>query len=392
MQTLQARRLVTADTVLDYALVRVDGDGRIAEIGSDPSAFTAEQAAANDLLCAGFLDVHTHGACGHDVMSAPPAALAEMQRFLASRGVAHYLPTTVTNRIDPTLRALDALATAIEHAAARPPRGEAIPVGIHLEGPFLSHAKRGVHPPDCLQPPDIGLFTRYWEAARGHIRLLTVAPELPGADALIAHAASLGVRASLGHTDARAAEMLRGIDAGASSATHTFNAMRGLDHREPGALGVVLDDPRLFAELICDGVHVAPAAVRLWWKAKGPERAILITDAMAAAGMPEGEYALGALRVHVADGRALLAEDLRNGKETLAGSVLTMDRAVHILTRYTQDDLAAISLAATHTPAAMLGQPQLTELRAGAWCNLNHLNADGSLRASWLRGVPVATA
>ena len=167
-----------------------------------------------------------------------------------------------------TLRSLEGMAQQIERAASRPAmlvrlRG-AKPLGIHLEGPFLSHSKRGVHPSEYLQEPTIELLQRFWEAARGHIVLMTVAPELPGAIPFIQEAVRLGIRVSLGHSNATTQEAQAGVAAGAISATHTFNAMRALDHREPGLLGVVLDDANLYAELICDGIHVDPLLVRLF--------------------------------------------------------------------------------------------------------------------------------
>ena len=377
--TITARRLLTGTAAVDYPVLTLAADGTIAAVDSDPKSLTHEE----DTLTAAFLDVHTHGAMGHDVMSASPAQLGEMQRFLARHGVAHYLPTTATTSIDATLRALASLADAIE---ADPHDSEAQPVGIHLEGPFLSHAKRGVHPAHELQPPSVDLFDRFYQAARGHIALMTLAPELPGALDLIRHTVSFGVKVSLGHSNALAAETLAAIDAGASSATHTFNAMRALDHREPGILGIVLDDHRLFAELICDGVHVAPALVRLWLKAKGPDRAILVTDAMAAAGMPDGNYELAGLAVQVSDGRVLLSADLAQGKQTLAGSVLTLDRAVANLQGFTGVILADSVRLASHNPVEMLGQTELTRLSPGCAANLNRFSPAGALTATYLRG------
>lgn len=381
--TLTARYLITDIGTIEFPVITLSSDGTITDISSDPRALANER----DTLTAAFFDIHTHGAMGHDVMQSTPAELSEMQRFLATRGVAHYLPTTVTASVDATLSALEALANAIE---AEPRDGEAQPVGIHLEGPFLSHAKRGVHPPNDLQPPSITLFDRFQAAARGHIALMTIAPELPGAVGLIAHAHRQGVKLSLGHTNATAADAIAGIGAGANSATHTFNAMRPLDHREPGILGTVLD-PRpdhapLFAELICDGVHVAPPLVRLWLKAKGLDHAILVTDAMSAAGMPDGDYTLGHFAVKVAHGRALLAEDLAAGKETLAGSVLTMDRAVANLQKFTNAPLGDAARLASHNPAAMLGRPELTRLAPGSLANLNRFDAKNNLVATYVRG------
>lgn len=392
-QTITARHLITDIGSVEFAVITITPEGTIGEIYSDPRSLHDE----HTTLTAAFLDIHTHGAMGHDVMTATPADLGEMQRFLANRGVALYLPTTVTASVDATLHALESLADAIE---AAPRDGEAQPIGIHLEGPFLSHAKRGVHPPALLQPPSIELFDRFYAAARGHIRLLTIAPE-PNAAApsgpwalepgpspaldLIQHATTLGVKISLGHSNATAAETLAAIDAGATSATHTFNAMRPLDHREPGILGIVLDDDRLFAELICDGVHVAPPLVRLWLKSKSEDRAILVTDAMSAAGMPDGDYTLAGLPVIVAAGKAML----RDAPETLAGSVLTMDRAVANLQAFAHAPLAVATRLASHNPAAMLGVPELTRLAPGSVANLNRFDEQGRLIATYIRGSEI---
>ncbi len=382
-KTLTARRLLTDIGSVEYPVLTLTDDGIIAEIASDPEALAHEK----DTLTAAFLDIHTHGAVGHDVMSATPAGLSQLQAFLATKGVAHYLPTTATTSIDATLRALESLASAIE---APTPANEARPLGIHLEGPFLSHAKRGVHPAADLQPPSIELFDRFHAAARGHISLMTLAPELPGALDLIRHAASLNVKISLGHTNATSAETLAAITAGATSATHTFNAMRPLDHREPGVLGTVLDTPTLFAELIADGVHVHPALVRLWLRCKAPAHAILVTDSISATGMPPGHYTLAGLPVTTDDTRALLTADLATGKETLAGSILTMDRAVANLQTFTGCSLATATTAASHNPATMLGLGQLTSLAPGAPAHLNRFSAKGRLLTTYLHGKPVS--
>ena len=376
---ITARRLLTDIGSVEFPVLIVGDDGTLTDISSDPTSLAHEE----DTLTSAFFDVHTHGAMGHDVMSASPAELRMVQHFLARHGVAQYLPTTVTAPVDSTLRALESLADAIE---AEPQPLQAQPRGIHLEGPFLSHAKRGVHPAGDLQKPSIELFDRFQQAARGHICLLTIAPELSGATELIAYATSLGVRCSLGHTDALANEARAGIDAGATSATHTFNAMRALNHREPGVLGVTLDSEKLYAELICDGVHVAPELVRLWLRSKGTGRAILVTDAMSAAGMPEGRYKLGELDVDVADGRATLAGDPKRGAHTLAGSVLTMDRAVANLRQFTGASIAEATRLASHNPATMLGRPELTRLAPGGMANLNRFDASGRLVATYLQG------
>ncbi len=319
-----------------------------------------------------------------------PKPSASIGGFLATKGVAYFLATTVTAPIDRTLRALEGIANAIDAANLRPTARDtefaAQPVGIHLEGPFLSHAKRGVHPPAELQPPTVELFERLQQAARGHIRLLTIAPEIPGALDLIAHATHSGTRVSLGHSDATAAQTRAAIAAGAASATHTFNAMRRLDHREPGIAGVVLDAESLYAELICDGIHVAPEFVRLWLRSKGEERAILVTDGISATGMPDANYMLGELEVTVKNGRCLLTSDLAKGTETLAGSVLTMDRAVANLRRFTGATLATAVRLASRNPARMLGLDDLGEIAVGRPANFNLYSAAGELRQTILRG------
>ena len=389
MTTITARRLITDIGSIEYPVLTID-NGLITDISSDPIALAHE----TDTLTAAFFDIHTHGAMGRDVMHATPADLSRIQRFLARHGVAHYLPTTVTAPIDDTLRALEALANAIE---STPAEHEAQPIGIHLEGPFLSHAKRGVHPSADLQPPSIALFDRFQTAARGHIKLVTIAPEPnatdpatnPGAPDtaldLIHHATSQNVRVSLGHSNATAAETLPAITAGATSATHTFNAMRSLDHREPGILGTVLDDDRLYAELICDGIHVAPPLVRLWLKAKSATRAILVTDSMSAAGMPDGDYTLAGQPVTVANHRAVLSD----APDTLAGSILTLDAAVANLQFFTQAPLSDATRLASHNPAALLGLSTLTRLSPNSPANLNRFNSANQLTATYIRGTRV---
>jgi N-acetylglucosamine-6-phosphate deacetylase len=330
-------------------------------------------------LAPAFLDVHIHGGAGHDVMEATPEALAKVSGFLASRGTGKFLATTVTAPLDATLRSLSGLAKLIEAAKEDNWHG-ARPLGIHLEGPFLSHAKRGVHPPEHLLAPEISIFDRMFEAAEGHVRLITLAPELPGAVELAAHATAKGVRVSVGHSNATAEETKKAIAAGASSATHTFNAMRALDHREPGILGTVLTTDLLYAELICDGIHVDQALIPLWWRAKGGKRGILVTDAMSAAGMPDGEYTLGGFPVHVADGRATA-----NG--VLAGSVLTLDRALKNFVAFTGATLEDALPLLTRNPAAMTGFEDFAgTFRVNGPADFVALGTDGALAASVIGG------
>jgi N-acetylglucosamine-6-phosphate deacetylase len=382
---ITARRLITADATIEHPQINVHADGTVA--GIKPGEPNGDET----ILTAAFFDIHVHGAAGHDAMEGTPQALARIGDFLATKGVANYLATTVTAPIEPTLRALEGIANAIEASSRDTNRPSARPVGIHLEGPFISHAKRGVHPPADIQLPSIPLFKKMQQAARGYIRLLTIAPETPGALALIEYVTKSGIYVSIGHSDATAIQTRAAIAAGAHSATHTFNAMRHLDHREPGIAGVVLDDPNLYAELICDGIHVAPEFVRLWLRTKGPERAILVTDGISATGMPDGNYMLGALEVTVSEGRCLLAANLANGIETLAGSVLTMDRAVANLQRFTGAGLATAVHLASRNPARMMGLDHLAEIAVGQPANFNVFSADGTLQQTILRGRKVSS-
>ncbi len=254
-------------------------------------------------------------------------------------------------------------------------------MGIHIEGPFLAHAKKGAHLPHDLLAPDVGFFNQMWEASLGQLRLMTIAPELPGAPEVITRAKELGVRVSLGHSNATYAEAEAGIVAGAVSATHTFNAMRAWDQREPGILGAVLTEDGLYSELICDGLHVHPAAVRLWWKAKGPERAILITDAMSATGMPDGTYKLGELDVRLETGRALI------GENTLAGSTVTLDQAVRNFMEFTGEPLATALQLVTRNPAQMSGLADAsTALQEGSPASITVLSQSGAVADLWLQG------
>jgi N-acetylglucosamine-6-phosphate deacetylase len=380
---LTAERLWDGTRLLDSPVVLIE-DGRIAAISTRSANELPGAARFLDFpgatLAPAFFDVHIHGGKGHDIMEATPEALTAMGGFLASHGVGNFLPTTVTAPLDATLRSLSGLAKLIEQP---PVEGQARPIGIHLEGPFLSPVKPGVHPLEFLLAPSIATFDRLFEAAEGHVRLMTLAPELPGAPELAAHATARGVRISLGHSNATAAETRAGIQAGAVSATHTFNAMRTLNHRDPGILGTVLTCDSLFAEMICDGVHIAPEIVKLWWKAKGPERAILMTDALSAAGMPDGKYLLGGFEVQVVGNRAMAGD-------VLAGSVLTLDRALTNFMEFTGAPLEQALRLATVNPAVMTGLGDTVgSLAVGREASLVAVDRAGKLLGSVINGQPV---
>jgi N-acetylglucosamine-6-phosphate deacetylase len=334
----------------------------------------------NAILAPGFVDIHIHGGAGLDVMLASPTELPRLGKFLATHGVTGYFPTTVAAPLDQIYSALERLANAIDASPRNNGHLSARPLGIHLEGPFLSHKRRGVHPPENLIEPTAEIFERMWQAARGHISVMTIAPELPGAMEVIALAAERNVCVSIGHSDAEFSVARRAVEAGASHATHTFNAMRPLDHREPGIVAEVLTDDRITADIIADGIHLAPAVVQLFLRAKSVERAVLITDAISASGMPDGRYQLGPMLVDVKDGKCTL-----DGK--LAGSVLTMDRAVRNVAKFAGWSLRDAVRTATLNPARVVGLGQRCGVLApGAEANFVVLSPEGEVRARIIGG------
>lgn len=334
--------------VVEHPVLVVEDD-RIIAVGPRSHTPLPDNARHYDfpdaILAPGFIDIHIHGGSGHDVMETDGSVLAAIERGMLRHGVTSYLATTVTAPLPATLRSLEHLGAA---SRLKQDKARSRLLGIHLEGPFISHAKRGVHPPENLLRPSPELLRQFHEASGGAIRMLTIAPELQGSLETIAEATQLGIRSSLGHSNATFAEANAGIHAGARHATHTFNAMRPLDHREPGILGAVLSDDSVTADLIADGVHVAPSMVKLFLSAKGTERAILITDAISATDMPDGKYKLGEFVVEVKGSRCDL-----EGK--LAGSVLTLDRAVRNVMRYATLSLQDSVRLVTLNPARLLG-------------------------------------
>jgi N-acetylglucosamine-6-phosphate deacetylase len=378
-----ASRLYTPVEEINQPLLVVE-DGLISEIGSRSAKEVPGKARVIDfqdaVLAPGFVDIHIHGGAGLDLMRALPSDLPRLGKFLVTHGVTGYFPTTVAAPLDATYAALGRLADAIEAAETEDNSVQARPLGIHLEGPFLSHKRRGVHPPENLVAPTIEIFERLWQAARGHVRMLTIAPEITGAMEVIAEAARRNVCVSIGHSDAELPIAQRAVNAGARHATHTFNAMRPLDHRDPGIIGEVLTDDRLTADIIVDGIHVAPAIVKLFLQAKGCERAVLITDAISATGMPDGRYQLGPIEVDVRDGKCT-----SNG--SLAGSVLTMDRAVRNAAQFSSWSLRDAVRAATLNPAQAVGlSSHHGVLAPGAKADFTVLSGAGEVLKTIVRG------
>jgi N-acetylglucosamine-6-phosphate deacetylase len=382
MIAFTAQSLLTPRERLMHPLVFVE-DGVITEVRSRNSGEAPRGVRIVDFgertIAPAYIDMHIHGGAGHDVMRADADGLARFERSLASHGVGAYFPTTVTAPLDATLAALENLADIIEAASSREVSNRAVPLGIHLEGPFISHARRGVHPPANLVPPTIAIFERFWQAARGHIAIMTIAPELDGAIEVIEQAARRGVCVSLGHSDASLEDARAGARAGARHATHTFNAMRPLNHRDPGILGEVLTNAHLSADIIADGIHLDPAIVEIFLKAKGTENAILITDAISATDMPDGRYMLGGIEVEVKDGKCLA-----DGK--LAGSVLTMDQAVRNVMQFAGWDLQQSVRLASENPARVTELKTRGRIEPGARADFVILNSTGKVMKTVIGG------
>ncbi len=387
---LTAAGLVSPLDYVSNPVVLVE-DGVIAEVSSREETSLPTDARhidfGNAVLAPGFIDIHIHGSAGYDVMSADTGLLAGMEQFLANHGVTSYLATTVTAPLDLTLRSLERLSRLVEGSEQERAAGRIGPtcaaqlLGIHLEGPFISPKRCGVHEPESLLAPSLALFGRIREAAQGRISMLTMAPELAGAEEVIREAVASGVCVSIGHSDAGTEEVYNALHWGATHATHTFNAMPELHHRKPGLLGVVLSDDRFGADIIADRVHVAPELLRLFIKAKGTTGAVLISDAMSGAGMPDGIYRLGAMEVEVKNQECRI-----NG--ALAGSLLTLDIALRNMMQVSQMELQAAVRLVTLNPALTIGVAHRKGLVApGRDADIVVLTRDGAVMKTMVAGL-----
>jgi len=328
----------------------------------------------------GFLDVHIHGAGGHDVMEGNATALRAITRKVSEYGTTSLVATTVTASTDETLRAVEGIAGYIAHQhETEVPRAEVL--GIHFEGPFISKQRRGVHPAEWIQLPSAETLSRFLKAAAGNARILTVAPEVLGAAPCIDAAREAGLVVSMGHTDATYEQARAAMARGARSATHVYNAMRPFTHRDPGVIGAVLTSPDVNAELIADGVHVEEAAMKLLLMAKGAAHVTLVSDGLSATGMPDGKYMLGSLEVIVSGGIC------RNAEGTLAGSTLTLDRALRNIVALGASLTDAVRML-TLNPATLLGiEFKKGSLRAGADADILLLDEGLHITNVWARGV-----
>jgi N-acetylglucosamine-6-phosphate deacetylase len=375
--TLTGCRVVTPWTILDPGWLTVDG-GLITAVGrGDPPVAGSAVDLQGGWLLPGFVDLHMHGGGGAQITTDDPGEIRQAIAFHRRHGTTRTLASLVTDRLDRMVAAVSTLATMID-------AGEPGIAGIHLEGPFLNPARRGSHHSEFLLAPDPDALWRLLDAGRGHVRVVTLAPELPGGMPLLAQVVRAGVIAALGHTEATSGQARDAFAGGARLATHLFNAMRQFHHRDPGPVGAALADPSVTCEIINDGVHVHDDAVRIAVAAAGAGRIAFITDATPAAGMSSGRYRLGPVPV-IADGGSVRLAD-----GTLAGSTLTMDAAVRHAVRVTGLPLTDVARSAATTPAALLGIADRTgSLSPGKAAELVVLDDDLSVRAVLADGRPI---
>ena len=360
--TLTGGRVVTPGGVLDAGWLAVR-DGRILAIGdgAPPDGPTMDVSGCH--LVPGFVDIHCHGGGGEAFTSADPARVRKGAAAHRRHGTTTLLASLVSRPVEELVDQIAALAELVQ---------EGLISGIHLEGPFLSAARCGAHDPAILRPPERSAVQKLVDAGSGAVRMVTLAPELEGAVDAVRLLVDQGVLAAIGHTDGTEAQIRPAVEAGATVATHLFNGMRPLHHREPGPIGALLDDERVTVELICDLVHLAPTTVRLAARHAGRGRTVLITDAIAAAGVGDGVYDVGGLEVRVVDGVPTLA-----GGAALAGSTLTMDAAFRNAVHACGLTISEAVHAASTRPAALLGLSDVTgELRAGLAADLVVLDAE----------------
>ena len=345
---VSAGTVVTGDQLLQPGWLAVEGE-RIVETGHGQPPRPADLAADDGVVVPGFVDMHVHGGGGHAFTAHNPAELHEV--------VAHHRNCGTTNMLASLVTAdLPSLATSVRLLSELVDAGEV--AGIHLEGPWLNPVRAGAHDVSLLRSPEPAEVQRLLDAGGGRVRMVTLAPELPGGLDAVRRTVAAGAVAAAGHTDADYATTRAALDAGATVATHLFNGMPPLHHREPGPVLALLEDPRVTVELILDGVHLHPATVDHVVRAAGPDRVALVTDAMSAAGMPDGRYELGELEVEVVDRVARLP-----GNGSIAGSTVTMDEVFRRIAA--QTSLLDAARMTAVTPARTLGLADTGRLAVG---------------------------
>ena len=344
---IKAGKVITPFHVYHDYVVAVDNEGKIGFIGPK-SEFTGSGDlfidASDKILAPGFIDIHIHGANGADVIEGKIESVERVASFIVKHGVTGFYPTTVTSPLEMIKRSIKSLVEAIRRGV----RGARI-LGIHTEGPFFSLEKAGAQDRRYLLKPSIDLINELLELGEGYIKRVTLAPEIDGALDAIRFLKNEGIVVAMGHTNATYDEAIRAIEAGATVANHIYNQMRNFHHRDPGILGAVLTRDDVYAEIIIDEVHHHYAAREIVIRCKGTDKVALITDSIMATGLPDGEYMLGAQKIIIKNGVSRLPDG------TLAGSTLTMDRAIRNTVRHLNVSLQDAIKMATYVPAKIMG-------------------------------------
>lgn len=353
MRTLiKNARVITPFEIKSDASVLIEG-GLISDLlplgAVKESGFDQIIDAEGKYLAPGFIDLHNHGNFGHDAMEGTEQAIRSMADFQIKNGVTSFLLTTMTSRSQDIKKALQAAGEYLRGGASFP-KVKAQVLGVYLEGPYFSREKKGAQPEEHLRTPDLEQLQEFIEISKDTIKVVSLAPELKGAIEMIKYLKARGITAAGGHSMATFDQAKLGIDAGITLATHLFNGMRDFSHREPGIVGAALSDERVYGEIICDLIHLHPAAVQLAWQVKGKERIVLITDAIMAAGLADGDYRLGGQAVHVEKGIARLKAG------ALAGSTLSLNEAVFNMVEKVNVPLQEAVRMASLNPAEVIGE------------------------------------
>ncbi len=384
MTTSTAHLVIDADAILTPFERFVPGrisvrNGIIDSVGTTQDVRIPQGAARIDAaaltIAPGFIDPHIHGCAGAEVMDATFDSIDVMSAFLASHGTTAFLPTTVSTSPGEMSSVLEKLGGLLDRSY----RG-AQPLGLHLEGPFLNKEKCGAHRVENIQKPDVTLLKDWLQRSAGRIKLLTMAPELEGVGDVAAVASQAGIQLAMGHSNASYAQAESAVNSGFCYAVHVFNAMREFTHREPGIVGAVLSDDRVFTEVIADGVHVHPEVVRLLSRAKPRNRVLLITDATSATGMPDGQYRLGMDSVSVTNGIC------RNFNGRLAGSTLTQDAGLKNFMKWTGASLQDALFGLTVNPAEALQFENRGRLQPGMQADFVMLNEEFQVMKTFVAG------
>lgn len=369
---LKNAKIVDDSFRLRNADIAVDGD-RISAIGPELSGGEAYDF-SGCVIVPGFIDIHIHGCVGADTCDADADGLAKMCAHLAREGVTSFCPTTMTVSHEEIGRALGVVRECMLH----PPKGAAI-AGVNMEGPYISIHKKGAQAGEHVKNPDFAEFNDYYDTCGGIIKLVDIAPECPGAEDFIRQASKL-CTVSIAHTTADYALAKHAFDLGISHATHLYNAMPGLTHREPGVVGAVFDDSRVTGEMICDGLHIDPAVLRITFEMLGKDRVVIVSDSMRAAGQPDGAYDLGGQTVYVQSGAARLKDG------TLAGSTTNLHQEVKNLVGYGVPFLQVIQTATLNPAREIHEDHQIGSIKEGKYADLVVLDSELNIKMVVARG------